>query len=215
MLSQCFLSCTILYLCLCFLWLCAVFFFSAKYKMFDSKRNTTILKELKTHPVLGNVNNYKHRLIQHVSRMDRPRLVQAVTKYQPAGYKRRKDAHQREFWNVLFGAERAMKPKYMKAESWWWWWWWWWAGRGGRGQQWWLWWWWYLLCTRVMRAYRSTKLNYLIVWQRWWWCCSRNRDNIDFLKDLKLRPLVHTIRVILTWKLLTYLLHGAESFLRS
>jgi len=46
---------------------------------------------------LEKINNYNHRLIQHVSRMDRPRIGQAVTKYQLAGNKRKEEEHRRKF----------------------------------------------------------------------------------------------------------------------
>jgi len=52
---------------------------------FRHKRNHAILKELKTQPVLGKINNYKYDLIQHVSRIDKSRPLQAVMIYHMAG----------------------------------------------------------------------------------------------------------------------------------
>jgi len=48
------------------------------------KRNHTILKELKTQPVLGKISNYKYDLI-HVSKTKKSRPLQAVMKYPTAG----------------------------------------------------------------------------------------------------------------------------------
>jgi hypothetical protein len=53
--------------------------------VFKQHRNHTILKEIKTQPVLGKNSNYKYDLTQHVSRINRPRPLQAVMKYHMAG----------------------------------------------------------------------------------------------------------------------------------
>ena len=53
--------------------------------VFKLKRNHTILKELKTQPVLGKISNYKYYLIQQVSRINKSRPFQAVMKYHMAG----------------------------------------------------------------------------------------------------------------------------------
>jgi hypothetical protein len=43
------------------------------------------MKELKIQPVPEKINNYKHKWIQHIHRMDRSRLPYAIMKYQSAG----------------------------------------------------------------------------------------------------------------------------------
>jgi hypothetical protein len=57
---------------------------TAKYTIFDHRRNQDIMKELRTPPVLEKMNNHKHRWI-HVRRMDGFRLVFIVMKYKPGG----------------------------------------------------------------------------------------------------------------------------------
>jgi hypothetical protein len=49
------------------------------------KRNHSILKGLKTQPVLGKISNYKYDLIQYVSRINKSRPLQAVMKCHMAG----------------------------------------------------------------------------------------------------------------------------------
>jgi hypothetical protein len=56
-----------------------------KYMLFDHKRNQYILKELKTLPVLSEINNYGNMCIQHVRNMDRSRFQYAIVKHQPTG----------------------------------------------------------------------------------------------------------------------------------
>jgi hypothetical protein len=51
---------------------------TAKYTWQDHKRNQEIMKELKTNPVLENINNYKEKWIQHVHRMERSGLPRAT-----------------------------------------------------------------------------------------------------------------------------------------
>jgi hypothetical protein len=57
---------------------------TAKYRPFDHNRNQDILKELKRQSDLVQINNSNNKGIQHVSRVGRHRLMQAVIKYQPA-----------------------------------------------------------------------------------------------------------------------------------
>jgi hypothetical protein len=58
---------------------------TVKYAWQDHKRNQEIMKELKTNPVLGKINNYKEKWTQHVHRMERSRLPRAILNYQPSG----------------------------------------------------------------------------------------------------------------------------------
>lgn len=53
--------------------------------LFDPKINQDILKELKTYPVLVQLNNHNNKRIQYVHRMNRSRHLHAVMKYQPLG----------------------------------------------------------------------------------------------------------------------------------
>jgi hypothetical protein len=48
-------------------------------------RNHDIMKELEKHTVLGKINDYKDRCVQHIRRVDRFRLPYDTVKYQPAG----------------------------------------------------------------------------------------------------------------------------------
>jgi hypothetical protein len=57
---------------------------TAKCTLYDHKRNEDIIKELKT-TSFGKINIYKNKWIQCVHRMDRPRFLNAVMKYKPAG----------------------------------------------------------------------------------------------------------------------------------
>jgi hypothetical protein len=50
-----------------------------KYTLFDHKRNHNIFKELKTQPVMEEINNYNSKWIHCAQRMDR--LMQTVRKY--------------------------------------------------------------------------------------------------------------------------------------
>jgi hypothetical protein len=59
--------------------------FEENHILFDHKMNQDIMKELKTQPALENINNYKHKWIWHVLRMDRSSLPYTIMKYQPAG----------------------------------------------------------------------------------------------------------------------------------
>jgi hypothetical protein len=62
---------------------------TAKYTRQDPPKNQEIMKELKTNPVLENINNYKEKWIQHVHRVDRSRLPRAILNYQPSGERNR------------------------------------------------------------------------------------------------------------------------------
>jgi len=53
--------------------------------VFRHKGNHAILKELKKQPHFGKINNYKYDLIQHVSRINKSRPLQAAMKYHMAG----------------------------------------------------------------------------------------------------------------------------------
>lgn len=57
---------------------------TAKYTLFAHKRNDSICKEHKIHPVLEQINNYNSKWIQHVHQVARSRLMQAIMKYQLA-----------------------------------------------------------------------------------------------------------------------------------
>jgi hypothetical protein len=53
---------------------------TAKYTRYDHKRNQDVIKELKTQSIME--KNYQNKWIQHVRRMDRSRLPNAIIKYQ-------------------------------------------------------------------------------------------------------------------------------------
>jgi hypothetical protein len=55
---------------------------SAKYTWQDYKTNEDILSEFKINLVVKNIHIYRHKLVQHVSRMDRDRLPHVIMKYQ-------------------------------------------------------------------------------------------------------------------------------------
>jgi hypothetical protein len=65
---------------------------TAKYLPVEHKTTQDALKEVKAHPVLGKISNYKNKGVHDIHRTDRSRLQQDFMKYQPAG--NRKPGHQ-------------------------------------------------------------------------------------------------------------------------
>jgi hypothetical protein len=58
---------------------------TTKYTLFAHKRNDNICKEHKIQAVLEQINNCNSKWIQHLHRMVRSRLMQAIMKYHLAG----------------------------------------------------------------------------------------------------------------------------------
>jgi hypothetical protein len=53
--------------------------------MVRPQKNQDIMKEDKTQPVMEKINNYKHKWLQHILRMDGSQVLHTIMKYQPTG----------------------------------------------------------------------------------------------------------------------------------
>jgi hypothetical protein len=57
-----------------------------KYTWQDYTTNEDILLEIKINPVVTEIQNYRHKWVQHIQRMDK--LLHLIMKYQPCGKRR-------------------------------------------------------------------------------------------------------------------------------